>query len=85
MKRYVVFIAIVTAVLIAAFNAFGQDEEKAGQTERRQDMRDRFRNMSPEERAYIQETAERNKWKTPPVNTKNLAKAKKQAAKKKKT
>jgi len=30
MKRYVVLIAIVLAVLIAAFNAFGQDEEKAG-------------------------------------------------------
>ncbi len=44
-----------------------------------------FDDMSPEERAHIEKTAERNKWKTPPVNTKNLAKAKKQAGKKKKS
>lgn len=60
MKRYVILIAIVSAVLIAAFssgvltdNAFGQDEEKAGQAEQRQNMRERFRNMSPQERKKL--------------------------------
>ncbi|MHC4206041.1 MAG: hypothetical protein ACYSTT_15425 [Planctomycetota bacterium] len=62
MKRYVVLIAVVTAVLIAAFNAFGQDEEKAEQTERRQEMRERFRNMSPQEREkFMAEMQERRK------------------------
>lgn len=56
MKRYVVSIAIVLAVLIAAFNAFGQDEKTPArrmQIERREqtgNMRERFQNMSPEER-----------------------------------
>jgi len=52
-----VSIGVVLAVLVAAFsygvlsdNAFGQEEEKAGQVEQRQNMRERFRNMSPEER-----------------------------------
>jgi len=62
MKRYAVLIAIVLAILIAAFNAFAQDEEKAGQTEQRQNMRERFRNMSPEEREkFIAEMEERRK------------------------
>ena len=62
MKRYVVLITIVSAVLIAAFNAFGQDEEKAGQAEQRQNMRERFRNMSPEEREKLMaEMEERRK------------------------
>ena len=56
MKRYVVSIAIVLAVLIAAFNAFGQDEETPAQRMQRDrrekagNMRERFQNMSPEER-----------------------------------
>jgi len=62
MKRYLVLIAIVSAVLITAFNAFGQDDEKAGQTEQRQNMRERFRNMSPEEREKFRaEMEERRK------------------------
>jgi len=50
MKRYVVSIAIVLAVLVAAFNAFGQNEDKAGRAEQGQNIRQRFQNMSPEER-----------------------------------
>ena len=57
MKRYVVSIAIVLAALIAAFsygvltdNAFGQDEDRAGRAVQRQDMRQRWENMSPAER-----------------------------------
>ncbi|HUT46036.1 MAG TPA: hypothetical protein VMX36_07100 [Sedimentisphaerales bacterium] len=64
MKRYVVSIAIVLAVLMVAFKAFGQNQERAGRTEQRQDMRERFQNMSPEERekfrAEMLET--RKKW-----------------------
>ena len=69
MKRYVVSIAIVLAVLVAAFssgiltdNAFGQNEERAGRTEQRQDIRQRFQNMSPEEREKFKaEMEERRK------------------------
>jgi hypothetical protein len=53
MKKYVVLIVIISAVLITAFNAFGQEEEKAGQAEQRQNMRERFRNMSPEQREKL--------------------------------
>ena len=63
MKRYVVLIGIVLAVLIAAFssgvltdNAFGQEKDTPArrmQRQRREEqaqMSERFRNMSPEER-----------------------------------
>lgn len=56
MKRYIILIAIVLAVLIVGFNAFGQDEETAAQRMQRQrreeqaQMRERFRNMLPEDR-----------------------------------
>ncbi len=43
-----------------------------------------FEDMSPEERAYTQKIGAGNKWTDPPVNTKNLEKAKRQARKKKK-
>ena len=68
MKRYVVSIAIVLAVLITAFNAFGQDEETAAQRmqeqrkEQTENMRQRFQNMSPEEREKFRaEMLERRK------------------------
>jgi len=62
MKRYVILIAIVSAFLIAAFNAFGQDDEKAVQTEQRQNMRERLRNMSPQEREkFIAEMEQKRK------------------------
>jgi len=44
-----------------------------------------FDDMPEEERASTQKAAAQNKWTEPPVNTKNLAKAKKQAGKKKKS
>jgi hypothetical protein len=64
MKRYVVSIAIVLAVLMVAFKAFGQNQERAVQSEQRQDMRQRFQNMSPEEREKFRtEMLERrNQW-----------------------
>jgi len=62
MKRYVVSIAIVLAVLIVAFNAFGQNEQGAGRADQRQDMRQRFQNMTPEEREKFRaEMLERRK------------------------
>jgi hypothetical protein len=62
MKRYVVLIGIVLAVLIAALNAFGQNEDRAGRAEQRQNMRQRFQNMSPEEREKFRtEMLERRK------------------------
>ena len=62
MKRYVVLITIVLVVLIAAFNASGQDDEKAVQAEQRQNMMERLRNMSPEDREkFIARMEERRK------------------------
>lgn len=68
MKRYIVSIAIVLAVLITAFNAFGQDEETPAQRmqkqrrEQAENMRERFQNMSPEERdKFMAEMKERRK------------------------
>jgi hypothetical protein len=68
MKRYVVLIAIVLALLIAAFNACGQDEETPAQRMQRQrregqaQMRERFRNMSPQDREkLLAEMEERRK------------------------
>jgi len=69
MKRYVVSIAIVLAVLVVVFSygvltdkAFGQNQERAGRAEQRQDMRQRFENMSPEEREKLRsEMLERRK------------------------
>lgn len=62
MKRYVVSIGIVLAVLIAAFSyfvltdrAFGQDEDRAARVEQRENMRQRFQNMTPEEREKFRE------------------------------
>jgi len=73
MKRYIVSISIVLAVLIAAFTygvltdkAFGQDEETPAQRmqrerrEQAQNLSERIRNMSPEERdKFRQEMRER--------------------------
>ena len=68
MKRYVVLIAVISAVLIAGFNAFGQDEETPAQRMQRQrseqqaQMSERFRNMSPEEREkFMAQMEERRK------------------------
>ena len=64
MKRYIVSIAIVLAVLMVAFKAFGQNEEKAGREEQRQDIRQKWEKMSPEEREKFKaEMLEsRKKW-----------------------
>ncbi len=50
MKRYMVSIVIVLTVLMAAWPAAGQDQQRAGQQERLQDVRERWQNMSEEER-----------------------------------
>jgi uncharacterized membrane protein len=50
MKRYVVSIGIVMAVLIAAFAAFGQDEDRAARAQQRENMKEQIQNMTPEER-----------------------------------
>jgi hypothetical protein len=64
MKRYIVSIAIVLAFLMVAFKAFGQNEERAGRTEQRQDIRQRLEKMSPEEREKFKAEMldNRKKW-----------------------
>jgi len=62
MKRYVVSIAIVLAVLMVAFKAFGQNQETADRADQRQNMRERFQNMTPQEREKFRaEMLERRK------------------------
>jgi hypothetical protein len=61
MKRYLVLICIALAVLIAALNAFGQEEEKAGRTEQQQNIRERFQNMSPQEREKLRAEMEQRR------------------------
>jgi len=64
-----VLIAVVSAVLITAFNAFGQDEETPAQKVQRlrreqqtRAQRQRFENMSPEEREkFMAEMEQRRK------------------------
>jgi hypothetical protein len=63
MKRYVVSIVIVLAVLIVAFNAFGQNQERAGRAEQQQDIRQRWEKMSPEEREKFRAKMEERRKK----------------------
>jgi hypothetical protein len=78
MKRYLVLIGIVLAVLIAALNAFGQEEEKAGQTEQRQNMRERFRNMSPQEREKLRAEMEQRRKRFENMSDEDRAKLREQ-------
>jgi len=50
MKRYLILIVAVLVVLAVAWGAFAQDSESAGQGAQWQNMRQRFENMSEEER-----------------------------------
>ncbi len=63
MKRYLISIVIVLAVLMTAWTAFGQDERRTRQRQQFEDMRQRFENMSEEEkekfRAEMRERRER--------------------------
>jgi len=52
MKRYVIASIVALALLVVAWAAFGQDEERATQ---RESMRQRFQNMSEEEREKFRE------------------------------
>jgi len=60
MKRYLIPIITVLVVLVVAWTAFGQAEERARQRgnmseEERAKMRERFANMSEEERAQMRQ------------------------------
>lgn len=50
MKRYLISTVAVLVVLVVALGAFAQDEESAGQGAQWQNMRQRFQNMSEEEK-----------------------------------
>ena len=52
MKRYAIPIVVVLAVLAVAWSAFAQAQDRAGQ---REGVRERFQNMSEEERAKFRE------------------------------
>ena len=53
MKRYLISIVIVLAVLVTAWTAFGQGERKTRQRQQFEGMRQRFENMSEEEREKL--------------------------------
>jgi hypothetical protein len=69
MKRHMVSIGIVLVVLIAAFfygvltdNALGQNEDRAGRVEQRENMKEKIQSMTPEEREkFRQEMLENSK------------------------
>ena len=50
MKRYLISIVVVLAVLVTAWTAFGQREGRTRQRQQFEGMRQRFENMSEEER-----------------------------------
>ena len=50
MTRHIVSIGTVLTLLVMAWPAAGQDEQRAGQTERLQNIREKWQNMSEEER-----------------------------------
>ena len=52
MKKYAIPIVVILAVLAVAWSAFAQAQGQAGQ---REAMRERFQNMSEEERAKYRE------------------------------
>ena len=52
MKKYAIPIVVILAVLVVAWTAFAQAQGQAGQ---REGMRERFQNMSEEERAKFRE------------------------------
>ena len=83
MKRYVVLIIFVSAVLIAAFNAFGQDEETTSQKVQKrlqevQDQRERLRNMSPEEREKFRAQMEQRRKRFQNMSDEERAKLREQ-------
>jgi len=50
MKRYLILIVAVMVVLVVTLGAFAQDSERTGQAAQWQNMRQKFQNMSEEER-----------------------------------
>jgi peroxiredoxin len=66
MNRHVISIVVVLAVLVTTWIAFGQDEGRTGQTEQLQNVRQRWQNMSEEEREKFRaEMRERRqKWES---------------------
>jgi hypothetical protein len=50
MKRYAILTVVVLAILVVAWTAFGQEEGRAERRQQMENMRQRFQNMSEEER-----------------------------------
>jgi uncharacterized membrane protein len=63
MKRYIVLVAVVLAILVATFKAFGQNQGRAGQAEQRRNIRQRWENMSEAEREKFREEMRKNRQK----------------------
>ena len=72
MKRYAIPIVVILAVLAVAWSAFAQAQGQAGQ---REAMRERFQNMSEEERAKFRERMSSRGMRTTRMSPEDQAKA----------
>jgi len=70
MKRHIVLVVVVLAVLVATFSygvltdkAFGQNQGRANQAEQRQNIRQKWENMSEAEREKFREEMRQNREK----------------------
>jgi len=72
MKKYAIPIVVVLAVLAVAWSAFAQAQDRSGQ---REGMRERFQNMSEEERAKFREQMRERGMRTTRMSPEDQAKA----------
>jgi hypothetical protein len=61
MTRHIVSIGIILTFLVMAWPTAGQDEQRAGQTDRLQNIRERWQNMSEEEREKFKDEMRGNR------------------------
>jgi len=85
MKRYIVLAVVISVVLIATFSfgvltdkAFGQNQGRAGQAEQRRNIRQRWENMSPEEREKFREEMRQNRQRWENMSDEERAKLREQ-------
>lgn len=78
MKRYIVLVVVILAVLTATFRAFGQNQGSADQAEQRRNMRQRWENMSEAEREKFREEMRRNRERWENMSDEERAKLREQ-------
>ncbi len=61
MKRYIVLVVVILAILTVTVKAFGQNQARGGQAQQRQNIRQRWENMSEAEREKFREEMRKNR------------------------